>query len=284
VHRSLLASDSFGDCGGTGLSAASRRERRVNNPLPRYHQIANAIRSDIDLREWSPGEQIPSETALAEAFGVSHVTVRQALALLVQEGRLRREQGRGTFVTEHHDGAERVRLTAPYQEFDTAMAAATVRLLDTQCVRGPGEVLKALGLTPGQQAVRIRRVPLNGKRAISYEVGYLPLSLGSDYTAQDLSDPLLIELIEKKAKVFFREANQTIQASLADPETAHLLCVPVGSPVLMGRRTYELDTGGIGYLLVSRYPSHLLRYEVRLMRQDSDRAKWAPMKQDWEFA
>ena len=63
--------------------------------IPRYLQIADAIRRDLR----GEGERIPSEHRLCAKFKVSRPTIRQALDVLVQEGRLYRHAGRGTFST-----------------------------------------------------------------------------------------------------------------------------------------------------------------------------------------
>lgn len=69
------------------------------SPIPAYYQIAVHLRSRILGREWQSGERIPPEETLAIEYGVSRVTMRQALAELVKDGLLARHQGRGTFVT-----------------------------------------------------------------------------------------------------------------------------------------------------------------------------------------
>lgn len=63
-----------------------------------WRQIADRIRQDIADGVFAEGGRLPSEIALAERFGVNRHTVRGAIAALVQEGALRAEQGRGTFV------------------------------------------------------------------------------------------------------------------------------------------------------------------------------------------
>src|SRR3989449_4449760 len=85
----------------------SRRAPRVNyRPgIPRYLQIADAIR--LDLRD--EGERISSEHALCARFKVSRPTIRQALDVLVQEGRLYRHAGRGTFATPSAGGDRKLR-------------------------------------------------------------------------------------------------------------------------------------------------------------------------------
>jgi DNA-binding GntR family transcriptional regulator len=67
-------------------------------PVPLYHQLHAVLKAEIESRRWRADEQLPNETKLAERFGVSKITVRQALQKLAEQGYIRREQGRGTFV------------------------------------------------------------------------------------------------------------------------------------------------------------------------------------------
>ncbi|MFJ9605288.1 GntR family transcriptional regulator [Kitasatospora sp. NPDC101176] len=67
-----------------------------NEPL--HKQVAAAMRQSIAAGEWPPGTQMPTETDLAEKYGVSRPTVRLAVAALRSEGLLDVKQGRGTFV------------------------------------------------------------------------------------------------------------------------------------------------------------------------------------------
>lgn len=67
-------------------------------PIPVYYQVALDLRSRIQRQEWQDGDQIPPESELADEYGVSRVTLRQALAELVKDGLLTRHRGRGTFI------------------------------------------------------------------------------------------------------------------------------------------------------------------------------------------
>lgn len=66
--------------------------------LPKYIQIKETIRGEIETGVMREGEQLPSELDLIERFGASKMTVIRALQELVQEGFLSRVQGKGTFV------------------------------------------------------------------------------------------------------------------------------------------------------------------------------------------
>src|SRR6266511_3976202 len=70
------------------------------SPVPLYYQLKSAIEHLLDSGQWRPDSQVPSERRLCEQFHISRITVRQALAELVREGRLIRSHGRGTFVAQ----------------------------------------------------------------------------------------------------------------------------------------------------------------------------------------
>ncbi|MFF2080946.1 GntR family transcriptional regulator [Kitasatospora sp. NPDC058162] len=80
-----------------------------------HKQVAAAMRQSIATGEWPPGTQLPTETDLAETYGVSRPTVRLAVAALRSEGLLDVKQGRGTFV--------RAAIHGPSASLDRTIAA-----------------------------------------------------------------------------------------------------------------------------------------------------------------
>ena len=68
--------------------------------VPLYYQLQELLKEQIESGAWRPGAQLPSEPELARRYGVSRVVVRQALAILQDDGQVVRAQGRGTFVAE----------------------------------------------------------------------------------------------------------------------------------------------------------------------------------------
>ena len=71
-----------------------------SSPIPVYFQLKNDLVKKIAQGLWKPGECIASERELCEIYGVSRMTIRQAIGELVQEGVLTRLKGKGTFVCE----------------------------------------------------------------------------------------------------------------------------------------------------------------------------------------
>ena len=73
-------------------------EVKVNGRSPRYQQIAETLREQIRGGEFAPGASLPNQRKLAQSFGVTLMTLRQALELLEREHLIVRRHGLGTFV------------------------------------------------------------------------------------------------------------------------------------------------------------------------------------------
>lgn len=71
------------------------------SPIPAYQQIASSLISRIVHGEWTPGDKLPPENTLAREYGVSRVTLRQALDLLEQDNIIYKQQGKGAFLQEN---------------------------------------------------------------------------------------------------------------------------------------------------------------------------------------
>lgn len=72
---------------------------KLENKTPLYLRIYAALKQRIEAGEWSYGAMFPAENELCEIYGVSRGTVRQVLARLEKDGLVRRERGRGTFIS-----------------------------------------------------------------------------------------------------------------------------------------------------------------------------------------
>lgn len=137
-----------------------------SSPLPAYFQIARDIRRRIDEHEWAAGERITPELRLTEQYGVSRVTIRQALAELVKDDMLERKKGSGTYVRPRprpliYDlnltlGAFASRI----RELGFSNRAEVLEALVAE--DPPGDVRQALALPPDGRAVYLlRRVLIN---------------------------------------------------------------------------------------------------------------------------
>src|SRR6476659_10673322 len=65
---------------------------------PMYRQVADQLAAEIASGELPPGHRVPSERVIAERHGLSRMTARQAVELLVRRGLVYRRPGSGTYV------------------------------------------------------------------------------------------------------------------------------------------------------------------------------------------
>src|SRR5512137_605798 len=79
----------------TGVLEQSARGRRLASRVPRYHQIAQTLRERIVASGHGPGKRLDTQRSLAREFGVTLMTLRQALDLLERDGLIARRHGLG---------------------------------------------------------------------------------------------------------------------------------------------------------------------------------------------
>jgi len=219
---------------------------------PLYQQIKALLLRSLDQGEWKPGEAIPSETELALRFKVSQGTVRKAVDELAAEHLLMRRQGKGTFVSTHHEARVRFRFLRLAPSEGEPQPAES-RILDCRRIRANMEVARILELKSGDPVVAIRRlISFSGMPTVVDDI-YLPGGLFKGLTAELLGDYVgpLYGLFETEFGVSMVRADEKLRAVVADAEIAGLLNVLQTTPLLRADRisyTYadrpvELRTG-----------------------------------------
>lgn len=200
---------------------------------PLYRQIKDLIVQSLDRGEWKPGEAIPSELELAARFQVSQGTVRKAVDELAAGHLLTRRQGKGTFVSTHHEPRVRFRFLRLAPD-EGEPSPTESRVLDCRRMRATAEMARSLDVRPGDGMVAIRRVlSFSGIPAIVDDI-YLPVALFKGLTGELLehySGPLY-GLFETEFGVSMVRAEEKLRAVAADDEYAGLLKVAVGTPLL----------------------------------------------------
>ena len=120
--------------------------------IPRYLQIADALRRGLR----GEGERLPSEHQLCARFKVSRPTIRQALDVLVQEGRLYRHAGRGTFSTMTPGVSDRrLRVIGSIGDMIALGDETWFKVLSRDVMLVPANIGQALRLPPAASALRI---------------------------------------------------------------------------------------------------------------------------------
>lgn len=216
------------------------------SPLPLYHRLYVILRERIVNGDYRAGHVLPSEADLMTSFGVSRITVKRALDDLAAEGLVERSRGRGTTVTQA--GAS-MRVGSP-------ISASIDGLLTSLSVIGQGTsveidafeyqpanpyVAEQLRIPVGTVVQRASRVRHLNSEPFSHSTSYVLESIGRSFTADDMLNTPLIDLIQRSATI--AQVQQAITCTLADNVSARLLKVSVGSPLLKLRRVF-IDTDG----------------------------------------
>ncbi|MGA8046527.1 MAG: GntR family transcriptional regulator [Dermatophilaceae bacterium] len=201
--------------------------------VPKYYLVKNEILALI--ADLEPGDAVPTERELAERFGTSRTTVRQAISELVVEGRLERTQGRGTFVARPKLMQVR-QLTSFSQDLAEEGWRPGSRILAITTESATGELCDRLRITPGTPVHRIERLRTQAGEPIALEVAHVPGPL-PDLRAELESRGSLYRSLDEAYGREVEAVEDVVETTLADPVTANVLGVETGLPLLLVHRT-----------------------------------------------
>ncbi|MDD1751275.1 MAG: GntR family transcriptional regulator [Methanothrix sp.] len=207
-----------------------------NSMMPYYYQLYEILRQDILNGTWKPGDMLPTETELLEKYELSRTTVRQSLDMLVNDGLIYRQRGRGTFVSHFtiEQGLSRI-ISFTEDMRQRKMEPHTV-VLSAGLIPAPNDIAEALQLTPGEEVANLERLRLADAEPMSLETSYLfhklcPGVLKNDYAVRSLRQTLATEYNQRLVY-----ARQKIRAVTASRKQAQILSVEPGAALLFIER------------------------------------------------
>jgi GntR family transcriptional regulator len=219
--------------------------------LPLYQQMYEQLEGRIHSGQWKPGDMIPPESELIEQYGVSRITVRKVMDMLVTEGLLIRERGRGSFVAAPKLEHGMSRIVSFTDDMRQRGFSPGTKIIFMGLVPAPRVMAEALGVSEGEELARIDRLRLADGEPLCVEESflihrYLPGILGHDLVSNSLR-----EIKQREYGIRWSRARQTIQAIPAPPEIARLLAIRNGAPLLYFERvTWSQDNVAVEYLRI----------------------------------
>jgi GntR family transcriptional regulator len=211
------------------------------SPVPKYLQLRESLVALIDAAELPVDAPIPSERELGQEYGLSRMTVRQAVEQLVSEGRLRRVPGRGTFVA-------RPKIDMPLRlvSFTADMLARGLRPgardLNRHTVGAGAHLARIFDVRAGTGIHVVERLRTADGEPMAIERAHILASLAPDLLERPLADRSLYGVLDADYGVVFDAGEQTIEAGLAGSADAELLDIAPGSAVLLlERHSYAGD-------------------------------------------
>jgi GntR family transcriptional regulator len=212
---------------------------------PLYYRIQEMLRGEIGSGRLKTGERLPSETELAERFGTTRTTVRQALARLTFEGLIARRIGLGTFVAS--PSVESEIAAQPVRSFEEQMERrglhVTFRVLAFNVERAGAAIAKALQVTADTPVFRLRRLRLVEGEIIGLEDRVMLERIGSAIPASALVGRPATAIVEAALGTPLGGMGVSVSAAAAGAEVARMLGVRRGSPVLVRSHTFHDQDG-----------------------------------------
>jgi GntR family transcriptional regulator len=209
------------------------------------------------------GERLPAERELADAFGVSRMTVRQALASLEARGLLERGVGRGTFVRRAKIEHDLTRVAGFSEVVERQGLEPGARLLSVDERLAPAAVARALGLEEGALVVRVERVRLGGGVPLALEDSWIPTARFPGFTAHDLSGSLY-ELMSDEYDLRPVHAVERLEPVSARRHEARALEIAERAPLMLVERTASTAGGAVVEFARDRWRGDRARFTVHV--------------------
>ncbi|HEY2099034.1 MAG TPA: GntR family transcriptional regulator [Pseudonocardia sp.] len=212
---------------------------------PKYAAIAEDLDAKIKSGLYEPGQPLPAQRELSAAYGVTLMTLRQALQLLTERGLVSQQAGRGTFVAAPKASYSLGSMQSLADDLRAQGHAVETALLGRSRRRPPRRVADQLGVDPAVPALRIERLRrLDGTPAI-HQVSWVPAVLADalsdvDFTATPLYSALAT------AGVVVQSARERLSPGVLTAPLAKHLGQPAGTPVFLSDRvTHGLDDSAV---------------------------------------
>jgi len=236
--------------------------------LPRYVQLANILRQRIVRGEWAALQPIPSERQLEQIYSVSRTTIRQAIDLMVRQGFLYREHGKGTFVSPQKLQKGIWELTSFSEDMKRRGLTPGQKILEIGYVEPPEDVRAHLELPPNcDRILRIERLRLGDDVPMGIQTSYLLLPEGQTFSREEVeASGSIYRMLQEKFHLIPTEADETLEVTLATPHEASLLGIKPGSPLLLSERTtYSQNRRAMEFVKIL-YRGDRYRYYAKLTR------------------
>ncbi|MZD04040.1 UTRA domain-containing protein [Streptomyces sp. SID5785] len=205
----------------------------LNRKLPLWYQVSQSLRASILGRSPQDPLRLPTEEQLAAHYGVSVLTMRQALKELEDEGLITRHRRRGTFIEPDARRGAPVRLLGSVDAIVAQQSGMTTRLLEHD-VAAPVPPALAEHFPGAAHVAAYHRLRSDEKTGepTNHARNYLRPDLGPLVDPADLERRPMTKVLRDVVGLRISRITDSVEARLADPETARLLDVPLLSPIL----------------------------------------------------
>ena len=214
-----------------------------NSPKPLYAQLEEILRTSILGGRWQPNTAIPSELELSRTYGVSRMTARAVVTQLVNDGLLRRVQGKGTFILEQKIPTKSLAYMGIREQLERLGYQTTTKLLSFRQIECSQNLAEKLGIMQGDSVHFIERLRSIDGSSISLHRSYIPAALAPGLKDDMLENEQLCVILQNEFNLKAAIVNETLESVLASPEEAQLFMVNKTFPLLILDDIYKTSSG-----------------------------------------
>ncbi len=218
---------------------------------PKYYWLKRILRDSI--AQLNPGDAIPSESELCQAYQISRTTVRKAIGDLIQEGLVYTVQGKGTFVAPRKLRSAWVQQTGGlYADMTERGFKVTMQVLHNAIVQPEEMIRQELQLAEGEPVLWLVRLRFVDDKPFDVVTNFIPLRLFPEIEKADFEHNSLYAILRGRYGAHFERGVRVVEAGTCSAEEARLLKIPPRSPILITHSTMFNDRGqpvehGIGH-------------------------------------
>ncbi|HWN55763.1 MAG TPA: GntR family transcriptional regulator [Methylomirabilota bacterium] len=208
----------------------------MRRTVPRYHQIAEALRARISAGGLTAGQRLDNQRQLAQSFGVTLMTLRQALDVLARDGLITRRHGLGTFVAPPPVDYDILQFRTLAGDLSAVGEDVATRFLRSRFGRADRRVAQELGLAEGARMFVLERLRLVDSQPLSFQVSHLPAAIGEEAAKADLTVTPLRHVLSFKLGIEITAARETVSAETLPARAARELGCAAGAPCFRSDR------------------------------------------------
>jgi len=238
------------------------------SPIPLYYQISTHLQEQIQSGALKPGTQFTSEKKQAQIYGVSLVTVRAAMRVLLEKGLVVRYAGKGTFVAEPYP----VRNTWAIGSLEDLVSTgrqSNMKLLWRRQIYPPLQVAQAFGQSGKKKISAMRTVRYAESEPFMLTDTYHPKEIStqlkdSDFTRRAARTKLVVSIVQEKCGIVVSAARQTMSVEPATQDQARFLDIEPGQQLLAVNREYLADGEHLVQIARAHYRTDHYHYAINL--------------------
>lgn len=228
------------------------------SPIPVYYQLKSLIENDIKSGKLKPGDPIKTEMEYCNEFGISRMTVRQALKELENDGLILRERGRGSFVS-HLKIEQEGLMSFTEMARNKNMTPSTI-VVSFHSIKIE-QIAEKLNLNPEEDIYQLVRIRNADNIPVAVEKAYLPVKMVQDFNTKDLTGSLY-KILTEDYGISILSSKTSFSAVMASEELKEQLNITGDMPLLKLENLYYSPK--LSYYELSYYRSDYFKITVNL--------------------